>query len=738
MNKKPPFKIAVLPGDGIGVDVVEAALQVFEVLNLPITYELGDIGWEFWQQKGNPVPQCTWDLIERSDLTILGAITSMPKKEAELALPKTLQNQGIEYVSPIIQLRQNLDLYANVRPCYSIKGSSEPFDFTIIRENTEGLYSGFDYHPVPRDMQTLLQGNPRWKDKNFNEVSASIRLQSREGLTRLYSFAFEYAQKNNYKRVTLADKPNVLRQSSAFAREIFESIAMQYSDIAADILNVDAIALWMIRKPHEFGVIVAENMFGDILSDLGAGVMGGLGFAASANIGNKGAYFEPVHGSAPRVKKNTANPCAMFLTISLMLEHLGMNTEAKRIKNAIATVLKLGKHLTYDLGGHASTQDMANSIIDDCLKPKINKQIAILSTGNELLTGTVQDKNGPQCAQAITQSGGQVTKLMTCGDSIANLKKSIQHLLENNDALIITGGLGPTTDDNTRYALSDVTKKPLRFYESSWNHIKERFKRFGLTLTESNKKQAYFPDSSHVLKNEHGTANGCYLKWQGRNVFMLPGPPKECQHLFEQYVAPILKEEGYYIEKAELTFLTMGLIEAEISEQVDDLAKIYDIIISYCWQYPFLSITVTAMGTTFSEVFLDKLSILLKGHVVSDNGEHPTSLLKNILNNVDVSCHLQIKGLKDISKLQLAHKKLSVSSDNTEDNTILKLECNIVEPLKTSELKVVKLSVLGTSKAQICFTETITTPIRNEDIELFYREFIAWKVVQLIKNYKVI
>lgn len=272
-------KIAVLPGDGIGVEVTHEATKIFSALDLPIELCFGDIGWEFWKSEGNPVPQRTWDLIARCDVTLLGAITSMPKREAQTALPKALQDQNIDYVSPIIQLRQHLDLYANLRPCFNIKGSARDFNFTVIRENTEGLYAGFDYHPIPNELHPLLERHAKWSKQNFSEVSASLRLQSKKGLLRLFNFAFKHANDNDFKRVTLADKPNVLRQSSAFARECFESVSSQYPHIQADILNVDAVSLWMVRRPEEFGVIVAENMFGDILSDLGAGVMGGLGFA---------------------------------------------------------------------------------------------------------------------------------------------------------------------------------------------------------------------------------------------------------------------------------------------------------------------------------------------------------------------------------------------------------------------------------------------------------------------------
>lgn len=368
MKPKNVLKIAVLPGDGIGVEVIEAAIPVFTALEIPVELNFGEVGWSFWQKEGNPLPERTWKLISQSDTTLLGAITSKPKREAIQELAPEFKQARLNYVSPIIQLRQKLDLFANVRPCFNIKRDRKDFNFCIIRENTEGLYSGFDYYPLPTQLHSLLDENKHWQKIAKNEISCTLRLQTKVGLIRLFEFAFKYANEQGIKRVTFADKPNVLRQSSDFARELFEAVSSQYSHITADILNIDAMALWLVRRPEEFGVIVAENMFGDILSDLGAGVMGGLGFAPSANIGIKGCYFEPVHGSGPRIGSNRANPSAMFLTIGLLLNHFGYTKAAGKIKQAVAAVVRQGKFVTYDVGGNATTQEMAQAIIEHCLR----------------------------------------------------------------------------------------------------------------------------------------------------------------------------------------------------------------------------------------------------------------------------------------------------------------------------------------------------------------------------------
>ncbi|KTC64490.1 DlpA protein (plasmid) [Legionella adelaidensis] len=363
---KKQLKIAVLPGDGIGAEVTYACLDIFKILNIPVELSIGEIGWTCWQNEATPIPQRTWDLIYDSDVTLLGAVTSKPKREAEKEVAVEKRKNPPEYISPIIQLRQGLDLYANVRPCFNIKDQNNSFNLCIIRENTEGLYAGFDYSSLPREMTPLLSSKKKWKNISPEDISCSLRLQTRSGLQRIFKFAFHYADTYNLGQVTYADKPNVLRNSSAFAREIFEKVAEDYPHIKSDILNVDAVALWLVRCPEKFGVIVAENMFGDILSDVGAAVMGGLGFAPSANIGEKGVYYEPVHGSAPKIPINQANPCAMFLTIALLLEHQGFKKQGARLREAVKKIVSENQFITYDVGGKSSTEEMAKAILNEC------------------------------------------------------------------------------------------------------------------------------------------------------------------------------------------------------------------------------------------------------------------------------------------------------------------------------------------------------------------------------------
>jgi isocitrate/isopropylmalate dehydrogenase len=355
------MRIAVLPGDGIGPEVVEAALPAVEAAGLAWELEFGEIGWECWRRGGDPVPEATWKLLARCDSALLGAITSRPAREAEEELPAGLRGSGVAYVSPVIQLRRRLDLYANVRP---VTGSG--FQFTVIRENTEGLYAGFDQFPVDDALWALLREHPNAARSGQSGTAASIRLQTAFGAERVLRYAFEHAAVVGADVVTVVDKPNVLRASGSLMREAADAVAAGFPGIACETLNADAVAMLMVTNPERFQVMVAENMFGDILSDLGAGLMGGLGVAPSGNIGAGGSFFEPVHGSAPDIAGTAvANPMAALLSIALLAEHVGATSEAAAIKAAVSAVAQGDpRWRTPDLAGTATTAESARAIIE--------------------------------------------------------------------------------------------------------------------------------------------------------------------------------------------------------------------------------------------------------------------------------------------------------------------------------------------------------------------------------------
>jgi isocitrate/isopropylmalate dehydrogenase len=367
------YKIAWMPGDGIGIEVMEAARIVLDKLKLDADYLPADIGWEFWRTEGNALPQRTLDLLQTVDCGLFGAITSKPKQEAEQELIPELQGKGISYRSPIVRLRQELQLYYNLRPCKAYPGNPlnyrDNIDLVVFRENAEGEYSGVEFHPVEDDLREMMKkyspamGN--FDDVAGDDIAMTVRVVTMRGADRIIRRAFEYAQKHNYPTVTLVEKANVLRETSGMMVRVAREIHKEFPEIELWETNIDAQMMWMIKNPENYGVMVTGNLFGDILSDLCAQLVGGLGFASSGNIGDKLAVFEPTHGSAPKhAGKYIANPNAMLLTAKMMLEYLGESDKAKALEDAIAGVILDGKVRTYDMGGDSSTLDVANAVAE--------------------------------------------------------------------------------------------------------------------------------------------------------------------------------------------------------------------------------------------------------------------------------------------------------------------------------------------------------------------------------------
>jgi 3-isopropylmalate dehydrogenase len=247
-------------------------------------------------------------------------------------------------------------------------GQEVMIDQVVFRENTEGMYGGIEFYPLPEPVYTALCANPKmkpWKDKGLENVALSTRIVSVQGCTNICRQAFEFAKKTGRKRVTLVEKPNVLRETGGLMTRIFRKMAEEYKSagIWADEANIDAICMWMFKNPQDYSVLVAENMFGDIVSDLCAGLVGGLGFAPSANMGDKYAVFEPTHGSAPKYAgQYKVNPHAMLLTAKMMLDWLGEKDKATRLESAVARVIKEGKVKTYDMGGKNTTLEVAQEV----------------------------------------------------------------------------------------------------------------------------------------------------------------------------------------------------------------------------------------------------------------------------------------------------------------------------------------------------------------------------------------
>jgi 3-isopropylmalate dehydrogenase len=363
-------KIAILPGDGTGNDVMDAAKIVLDTINLDAEYLYGDIGWEFWCKEGNPLPDRTIQLLKESDCCLFGAITSKPKEEAARELNPELHNKGLTYYSPIVAMRQLFDLYVNMRPCKAYEGNPlnyrNDIDITVFRENTQGLYSGVEFHPLPQEVHTALQTHPKMKaftDVPLEDIAVSCRIFTRKGCQRIVRAAFDYAKEFGKKTVTVIEKPNVIRETSGLMVREARKIAEEYPGIDLWETNVDAMAMWLIKNPQDYSVLVTSNLFGDIISDLCAQLVGGLGFASAANMSDTFAVFEPTHGSAPKYAgQYKVNPTAMLLAAKLMLDWLGEKEDALALENAIASVLREGKVRTYDLGGTNTTLDMAKAV----------------------------------------------------------------------------------------------------------------------------------------------------------------------------------------------------------------------------------------------------------------------------------------------------------------------------------------------------------------------------------------
>jgi 3-isopropylmalate dehydrogenase len=321
------YKISVIPGDGIGKEVMDATLHVLEAIDVEFDYKFADAGDEHMEKTGVALPQETVDIVKSSQACLFGAA-------------------GETAADVIVKMRQELDLYVNLRPVKSYPGTNcifDNLDFVIVRENTEGLYIGLE--------------------EETDEGATATRVVTKKASERICKYAFEYAKKTGRGKVTAVHKANVLKKTDGVFKDSFYQMAEQYPEMELDDRYVDATAMFFITKPEMFDVIVTTNLFGDILSDEGAGLVGGLGLIPSANIGENQGLFEPVHGSAPRhAGKGTANPSAMILSAVLMLDYLEENDAARKLEEALVKVLEEGKVVTPDLGGNASTMEMAAEV----------------------------------------------------------------------------------------------------------------------------------------------------------------------------------------------------------------------------------------------------------------------------------------------------------------------------------------------------------------------------------------
>jgi len=329
--------ITVIPGDGIGPEVTEATLAVLQAAGAELEYDEQLAGVTALEKLHNPLPEETLDSIRRNEVVLKGPLTTP---------------SGTGFRSINVTIRKEFDLYANVRPVWTIVpgGRYEDIDLVLIRENTEGLYVGVEHY-------IGMEGDPK-------AAAESVMIITRHGAERISRYAFEYARKNGRKKVTLAHKANILKYTQGLFLDVAHEVAKDYPEIEWEDRIIDATAMQLVLDPYRFDVLVMENMFGDILSDLMAGLVGGLGFAPAGNIGETHAMFEAVHGSAPDIAgQGVANPTSLLMSACMMLDHLGDPETATRIRDALDRVVQAGEERTVDMGGSSSTRDFTAALV---------------------------------------------------------------------------------------------------------------------------------------------------------------------------------------------------------------------------------------------------------------------------------------------------------------------------------------------------------------------------------------
>jgi isocitrate dehydrogenase (NAD+) len=334
-----PYNITLIPGDGVGPQISEATKRVLEATGVKFNWEIAYAGAEIMEKEGTPLPDSVLASIKKNKVAIKGPVTTPI---------------GTGFRSVNVALRKALDLYACVRPCKTYPGVPSPFegvDIVIVRENTEDLYAGVEYEKGTKEAADLITFINKQKGNVVRQdAGISIKMISDFGTRRIVKYAFEYARKYGRKKVTATTKANIMKFSDGLFLSVAREVAKGYPDIELNEVLIDNLCMQLVRRPQEFDIIVAPNLYGDIISDLCAGLVGGLGLAPGANIGEGIALFEPTHGSAPKYAgQNKVNPMAMMLSGVLLLRHIGEEKAADRLEKAIAAVIKEGKSVTYDM-----------------------------------------------------------------------------------------------------------------------------------------------------------------------------------------------------------------------------------------------------------------------------------------------------------------------------------------------------------------------------------------------------
>ena len=351
--------ITLIPGDGVGPEITEATKRVLEATGVPFTWDIQNAGEEVYNREGTPLPERVLQSIKKNKIALKGPITTPV---------------GTGYRSVNVLLRQSLDLFCCLRPCKTYQGAKSRYkniDLVIVRENTEDLYAGIEYEKDSEGAQSIITFVKKSTGRTIRHDSGiSIKPISVYGTERIVRFAFEYTRKNKRRKVTAVHKANIMKYSDGLFLDVARVVAKKYPDIEFEDKIVDNMCMQLVQKPELYDVLVLPNLYGDIVSDLSAGLIGGLGLAPGTNRGDEYAVFEPTHGSAPKYKGlNKVNPMAMILSGIMMLRHIGETTSAAKLENALASVIKEGKSVTYDMKPNpddptaATTSGVADAII---------------------------------------------------------------------------------------------------------------------------------------------------------------------------------------------------------------------------------------------------------------------------------------------------------------------------------------------------------------------------------------
>lgn len=349
-------RVVLIEGDGIGPEAVNAAKHCLEATDADLTFVREVMGQAAIADHGTPLPKKTIDSIQTTGVALKGPV-------------KTPVGGGFRSVN--VELRKRLGLYANVRPCTYMPGVSsrvtdpEDIDLVVVRENLEDVYAGIEFEQGSEDAESLRSSLAKHGYETPEDSGYSIKPISRSGSERIIRHAFGYAEENEREKVTVVDKSNIMKYTDGLFMEVGDAVAKEY-DIDHEHVLVDNMAQQLVMNPEQFDVIVSQNLYGDILSDLAAGLVGGVGMIPSANIGENAAVFASVHGTAPDIAgENKANPAALIRSAAMLLEHIGEQDEAERLEDAVRSVVAAGDHVTADLGGDASTDEMTDAVIDN-------------------------------------------------------------------------------------------------------------------------------------------------------------------------------------------------------------------------------------------------------------------------------------------------------------------------------------------------------------------------------------